>query len=285
MRPNGRLVAWRSPGRDADADRRRPRRGSDGPTWLTRWSRTGARSTSAAATPTGCPPASRRTRSVRAVRDRAASSGYYAPAGRDPDADIPEQYELLKAGEPYDSNPALQAAGLPDQALPLRLLRRARAGAAQAPQPRAAVDLQRVDRRPVPGRRGDSLRQADQGPASRAKLSLFFARRLRPPAGDVPSHADHRGGARQALFDRYLLGEQLRGQASRRPDLHAELLRLPGRAVQRRRNWRKQQPGEVRWPPAGRSRRLGGRRPATARAVESDRRRRRELPHRRSGRR
>src|SRR5918994_2945981 len=36
------------------------------------------------------------------------TSGFYAPPGEDPDANIPEQFDLIQAGEPYDSNPALR---------------------------------------------------------------------------------------------------------------------------------------------------------------------------------
>ena len=60
---------------------------------------------------------------------------------------------FINAGEPYDSNP--QATGVASQIakLPLQLLHPRRPGAG------AAVHLQRLDRRPLPGRRGAALLQ------------------------------------------------------------------------------------------------------------------------------
>ena len=155
-------------------------------------------------------------------------SGFYAPRGEDPDANIPEQFDLIQAGEPYDSNPALRqllsqtkryhSAYYVEQGVP----KRKRVND-------AAADLQRVDGRPLPRRRGDPVREARPGAPSGQGLDVL-RRWVRPPAGRVRRHARDRGGARR-LFDRHLLGDRsVPGSPECRPTPRAAGARTGGRS-------------------------------------------------------
>ena len=75
----------------------------------------------------------------------------------------------LTAGEPYEGDPTAQAIVGRGDGVPLQLLHRPLRG------PGAAADLQRLHRRPVPGRRGDPLLQPHAQPSTRVRdISLMF---------------------------------------------------------------------------------------------------------------
>jgi hypothetical protein len=67
-------------------------------------------------------------------------SGYYAPIGVDPNADLTQWYAATNAGEPYAANPQTAGSGQRDRAAPLVLLHPRHTGA------RAAAHLQRAHR-------------------------------------------------------------------------------------------------------------------------------------------
>ena len=81
-------------------------------------------------------------------------SAYYATPGTDPDADVTTWFARLNAGEPYDGDrTADDDRSTRSPSSPLVLLHRPLRG------PCPAADLQRLDRRPVPARRGAALLQ------------------------------------------------------------------------------------------------------------------------------
>ena len=86
-------------------------------------------------------------------------AGYYAPAGVDPRPTSRRWFAHINAGEPYDGDPRTRSPPSSHE-LPLGLLPRPFRG------PGAAADRQRLDRRPVPGRRGAALLQ----PRRRARV-------------------------------------------------------------------------------------------------------------------
>ena len=242
MRPNGRLVAWRSP----DGDRMRiaaaaPRIG---------WS-----DLSYALVPNGgtldfrsrnpyrLPAGIEKDSYLTGLFVTGQTNGYYAPPGEDPDANIPEQFELLKAGEPYDSNPALK-----------RLV-------SQTKRYHSAYYVERglgrdERRNPAPlliyNAWTDDLFPADEAlryaklikvQHPRARLSLLFADGFGHPRAtfhDTPTIEE----AGQALFDRYLLDDH---SAARLPGVQTYTQNCSGSPAGpfSTRNWRKQHPGEV----------------------------------------
>jgi fermentation-respiration switch protein FrsA (DUF1100 family) len=194
------------------------------------------------------------------------TSGFYAPPGEDPEANIPEQFALIKAGEPYDSNPALRellrntkrfhSAYYVEQGVP-------RDKRVQ-PAPLLIYNAWTDDLFPADEALRYAKRTQVRHPGS--KLSLFFADGFGHPRatfGDTPGLAE----ARDALFDRYLMGER----AGRLPGVQTFTQNCAGEPAGpfRTRNWRKQHPGEVRFS-AGASQSFDsdGGDPAVAQAVD-----------------
>ena len=104
-----------------------------------------------------------------------AAASNYAPPETDPDADLTTWYALVNAGEPYDANPLAAGSRRRDHDPPLLLLHR--------PQPAAgaAADPERLERRPLPGRRGGPLLQPHADPVPR-RPDLPLPDGRRPPA-------------------------------------------------------------------------------------------------------
>ncbi|MGH2994277.1 MAG: CocE/NonD family hydrolase, partial [Solirubrobacterales bacterium] len=171
------------------------------------------------------------------------SGGFYAPPGEDPDANIPEQFDLLKAGEPYDSNPALRrllsqtkrfhSAYYVEQGVPRSDRRK--------PAPLLIYNAWTDDLFPADEAIRYAKRVQVQHPGS--KLSLFFANGFGHPRatfGETPGIEE----ARDALFARHLLGDR---SADRLPGVQTFTQNCAGEASGpfATRNWRKQHPGEA----------------------------------------
>ena len=103
------------------------------------------------------------------------ATGFYSPKGVDPSADLTGWFELESAGEPYDGNPAIRA-------LSREIAHNHSAYYLKHERPaRSHADLERLHRRPVPGRRGGSLREQGVREVP-ARRDLAAALRLRAPA-------------------------------------------------------------------------------------------------------
>ena len=242
MRPNGKLRPWRSPdGEPMRVAAAAPRIGwSDLAASLTpNGSTLDFRSRNPYRTPAGVPKDSYLT----GLFVTGQTNGFYAPPGEDPEANIPEQFDLLQAGEPYDSNPALRellrntkrfhSAYYVEQRVP----RRKR----ETPAPLLIYNAWTDDLFPA----DEALRYAKRVKVQypKAKLSLFFADGLGHPRAtfhDTPGVEE----ARQALFDRYLLDDE---SAPRLPGVQTYTQNCAGAPAGpfRTRNWRKQHPSEV----------------------------------------
>jgi hypothetical protein len=266
MRPNGKLRPWRSP----DGDRMKiaaaaPRIGwSDLAASLTPNGRTlDFRSHNPYRMPAGVAKDSYLTGLFITGR----TSGFYAPPGEDPDANIPEQFDLIQSGEPYDSNPALRellrntkrfhSAYYVEQGIS----RRKR----ETPAPLLIYNAWTDDLFPATEAIRFAKRAQVQHP--RSKLSLFFADGFGHPRAtfdDTPGIEE----ARDALFARYLMGEPARGKLPRVQTFTQNCAGEPAGPF-RTRNWRKQHPGEVRFT-TGPTQRFasGGGDPAVAQAVD-----------------
>jgi fermentation-respiration switch protein FrsA (DUF1100 family) len=244
MRPDGRLVPWRSPdGEPMTIAAAAPRIGwSDLAYSLTpNGSTLDFRSRNPYRRPAGVAKDS----FLSGLFALGQLSGFYAPPGADPDADITAQFGLLQDGEPYDSNPDLR-----------ELLR-------QTKRFHSAYYIERglprhKREKPAPlliyNSWPDDLFGADeairyakrlqvQHPGS--KLSLFFADGL----GHMRATFHPTSGleeARAALFGRHLLGES---SAARLPGVQTYTQNCSGEPAGPfvTRNWRKQHPGEVRF--------------------------------------
>ena len=196
----------------------------------------------------------------------------YAPPGTDPDADLITWYAPINAGEPYDHEPAVAGHRRRDHHAPLLLLHRPLDGA------RAAADLERLDRRPLPARRGDPLLQPHPRPAPRhAGLADLHATtatsagRTRSPDGDLPQPA-------AAQLVRLLREGHRPGAVPGRADADPDL-RRPVRRRDRRRSTTRTptcRSGRRRWAELA-----PGRGPALGRRRAGDRARTRQRPGRR----
>ena len=163
----------------------------------------------------------------------------YATPGTDSGADLTPWYGLVTAGEPYDSNPAATTIVDRDHLAPLLLLHRPRHRAG------AAADPERLERRPLPGRRGDPLLQPDphavpdatRSPSSSWTTGTLAARTSR----QTPKLFEAR---QNAWFDHYLKGE---GPA---PHSSAEALTTtcgtPSEGPYTADSWKDLAPGEIR---------------------------------------
>lgn len=171
------------------------------------------------------------------------TSGFYAPPGEDPDANIPEQFETIQAGEPYESNPAMRrllkqtkryhSAYYLEQGLPK--------GKRTKPAPQLIYNAWTDDLFPA----DEGLRYAKriQSVHPGSKLSLFFANGFGHPrsvSGATPGLEE----ARDALFARHLMGDR---SAAKLPGVQTFTQNCAGEAAGpfKSRNWRKQHPGEV----------------------------------------
>ncbi|MGH2991581.1 MAG: alpha/beta hydrolase [Solirubrobacterales bacterium] len=242
MRPNGRLVRWRSPdGTPMRIAAAAPRIGWSDLSYslVPNGGTLDFRSRNPHRMPAGVPKESY----LAGLFATGQSSGYYAPPGEDPEANIPEQFELLEAGEPYDSNPALRellrntkrfhSAYYVEQGL--------RRSERRRPAPLLIYNSWTDDLFPADEALRDAKRAQVQHPGS--KISLFFANGFGHPRAtfvDTPGLED----ARDALFDRHLLGDR---SAARLPRVQSSTQNCDGPAAGpfSTRNWRKQHPGEV----------------------------------------
>ena len=271
MMPDGTLVPWTQPARHADADRggravdpvERPRlrAGAERPHARLRGHAADRR-----------PRAVRRRQAVLvagALRARASASGYYAPPGVDPDADLTRWFAR---STPASRTTRPEARGIVD------VLARYHSAYyidhSRAPAP--TVHRQRLDRRPVPGRRGAALLQP-HARAAPGRAAVADVPRLRPPARPEQGRRRRRASTQRAYawMDRYVKGDAARPPAGRRgadPDLpeHA-----PSGGPVTRADIRRSHPGEVRFASAAAQTVLRRRRPARGARHRPDRRRRR----------
>ena len=114
----------------------------------------------------------------------------YAPPGTDPDADLITWYASINAGEPYDQNPLSQ--DIVDEITK----HHSSYYIDDSHGARAAADLERLHRRPVPARRGDPLLQPHARPTHPGTpISLIFSDhghqrgQNKIPDGDLPQRA------------------------------------------------------------------------------------------------
>ena len=108
-RRTARSAPWQLAARAGRSRSPRRRRTSRGATWSTASRRTAARSTTCRRRrPTAASPrASRSSRSPRACTPSGNTTGFYAPPGADPDADLTSWFARIGAGEPYDGDPVI----------------------------------------------------------------------------------------------------------------------------------------------------------------------------------
>ncbi len=171
------------------------------------------------------------------------TTGFYAPPGEDPDANIPEQFEQIQAGEPYDSNPAMR-----------HLLKQTKLYHSAYYVERGTPKRKRTKPAPllIYNSWTDDLFPADEGlryakrtqavhPGS--KISLFFANGFGHPRAEFIATPEL-DQAREALFDRYLMGDR---SAAQLPGVQTYTQNCDGDPAGpfAARNWRKQHPGEV----------------------------------------
>jgi hypothetical protein len=242
MRPNGKLTPWRSPGgtpmRIAAAA---PRIGWSDLSYslVPNGGTLDFRSRNPYRTPAGVAKESY----LDTLFLLGETSGFYAPPGEDPDANIPEQFDLIQAGEPYDSNPALRrllsrtnrfhSAYYLEQGVPRR--ERAR------PAPLLIYNAWTDDLFPA----DEAIRYAKfvrvRHPG--AKVSLFFADGFGHPRAQFVA-TPGLDEASDAMFARHLLGDR---SAPRLPGVqtYTQGCDLPGAGPFTSRNWRKQHPGQV----------------------------------------
>jgi len=171
------------------------------------------------------------------------TSGFYAPPGEDPDANIPEQFDTIQAGEPYDSNPAMRRILMETKRyhsayyLERGLAKRKRTN----PAPQLIYNSWADDLFPA----DEGLRYAKriQSVHPRSKLSLFFANGFGHPRA-VFNETPGLEEARNALFARFLMGDR---SAAKLPGVQTFTQNCAGAAAGpfETRNWRKQHPGEV----------------------------------------
>ena len=150
----------------------------------------------------------------RPLRDRPGDQQLRARRATDPDADLINWYAQINAGEPYDAEPARPRTS-PTRSRPTT----PRYYIDYSHRPGAAADLERLDRRPVPARRGDPLLQPDPQPVP-GRADLPVLQRPRPPARSEQGRRTQRSAHRAAddWFDYYLKGDGpgARPRASRR---------------------------------------------------------------------
>ena len=154
-------------------------------------------------------------------------NGFYAPPGEDPDANIPEQFEEIQAGEPYDTNPAMRrllkqtklyhSAYYVERGLP--------GDERTKPAPQLIYNAWTDDLFPVDEGLRYAKRMQRRHPGS--KISQFYANGFGHPRaefGETPGLDE----AREALFARYLMDDR---SASKSPGSR----RTPRTAPARRR--------------------------------------------------
>jgi hypothetical protein len=144
-----------------------------------------------------------------ALYNSGLGAGFYAAAGHDPDADLRNWHITFNNGEPYDDG-----SGNPLAAFVV-LHRPQRATGTDA-------DLERLDRRPVPGRRGCPLLQPHQD-AVPERRHLAALRQLRAPArAEQGRCAGRTCGAGDGVV-RLLRQGNRTGAVPRRHDVHTDL--------------------------------------------------------------
>jgi fermentation-respiration switch protein FrsA (DUF1100 family) len=246
MRPSGRLTPWRSP------DGRRMRIAAAAP--RIGWSDlayslqpNGGTLDFRSRNPNRVPAGVAKESYLSGLFALGQLSGFYAPPGADPAADLTRQFELIQGGEPYDSNPELR-----------ELLR-------QTKRFHSAYyvesGLPRTERRPpapllIYNSWPDDLFPADEAIryAKRvqvrhpgARISMFFADGFGHGRAEIPGDTPQAlQDSADALFARHLLGDR---SARRLPGVQTFTQNCAGgpRGPFRTRNWRKQHPGEVRF--------------------------------------
>jgi hypothetical protein len=242
MRPNGKLVRWRSPdGERMAIAAAAPRIGwSDLAYSLTP---NGGTLDFRGRNPYRPPSGVAKQSYLTGLFATGAATGFYAPPGADPDADLTSQFELIQAGEPYDSNPDLRellsqikrfhSAYYLEQGLPARKR--------EKPAPLLIYNAWTDDLFPA----DEAIRYAKRVQVRHpgAQPSLFFADGFGHPRaefGATPGLEE----ARDALFARYLLGDRSAGGL---PGIQTYTQSCDGAAAGPfvSRNWRRQHPGEV----------------------------------------
>ena len=199
--PDYSLVPWRAPTASRCRSPRQ-RRTSPGPTSPTRWPRTAARSTTSPTRPTGAPIGVQKQSLVSGLYLTGLSApGYYAAAGHRPDRRPDRLAERRsRRASPTAPTPRTILDEITDA--PLLLLHRPldRAG--------ADADVERLHRRPVPGRRDDPLSTTGRRPSTRTPTwrssSATSATRAAQNKADVTSALRDR---EDAWFDYYVKGE------------------------------------------------------------------------------
>ena len=173
-------------------------------------------------------------------------TGFYAPKGADPGADLTSWFELESAGEPYDSNPAIRALSR------------------EIAHNHSAYYL-KMSVRPAPTLISNGFTD-DLFPADEAVryANKVFSKYPRAPIAQLHFDFGHPRGQGKAAdlallgerthewFDRYLKGESVQRAAWRGgadPDVPAR--RAPSGGPYRARTWDALSRGEVRYGAAG----------------------------------
>ena len=180
----------------------------------------------------------------------------YAPPGTDPDADLIDLVRVDQRRRALRPEPAVAGHRRRDHQASLLLLHRRLDGA------RAAADLERLHRRPVPARRGDPLLQPHARRPPR-HAGLADVQRPRPPARAEQDPRRHLPQPPAAQLVRLLRQGHGPGAVPGRADPDADLRRRrpaarPGRSTTRTptsrsgpRRWADLAPGEVRFTGRG----------------------------------
>ena len=145
--------------------------------------------------------ASRSSRSSPASTRSGSVSGYYAPIGVDPNADLTQWYARHQRRRAVRRQPPDRGDGQRDRAAPLVLLHPRHRGA------RAAAHLQRVHRRPVPARRGAALLQPHPtAPVPTRRSSSCSSTSATSAGRPRPDGTARLRAAIEAWFDHYVKG-------------------------------------------------------------------------------
>ncbi len=179
MMPDGTLVPWIERRRQADEDRRRAAQHPlDRPRLLAAAQRRHPRlrRRRALPRPQRRPPIGVLKQSfVAGLFGLGLATSNYAPPGTDPDADLTSWYSADQRRRALRREPTLTGHRRRAHHPPLLVLHR------RLDRARADADHQRLDRRPVPARRGDPLLQPHPHP-SPGHADLADLQRPRPPA-------------------------------------------------------------------------------------------------------